>query len=84
MSKEIIIKTDRTTNHIYLNNKQSSVPIIFLHGFTGSHQSWDEVVEKLECRTIALDLPGHGKSIFNDLANSNCSLKTFICVFLSL
>ena len=67
MSKEIIIKTDRTTNHVYLNDKKSSVPTVFLHGFTGSHRSWDQVLEKLNYAAITLDLPGHGKSIFNDL-----------------
>ena len=48
MSKEIVIKTEKTTNYIYLQDKGSSIPILFLHGFTGSHRSWDEVLEKIK------------------------------------
>ena len=87
MSKEIIIKTDRTTNYIYRNDKNSSVPIIFLHGFTGSHRSWDEVVEKLNYAAITLDLPGHGKSVFNDLSadyNLNDWCEDFVEILDSL
>ena len=67
MSKEIVIKTEKTTNYIYLQDKGSPIPILFLHGFTGSHHSWDEVLEKIKVSTISVDLPGHGKSIFNNL-----------------
>ena len=67
MSKEIIIKTKRTTNYVYLSDKGSDIPIVFLHGFTGSHRSWNEVVKRFKRSTITLDLPGHGKSVFNDL-----------------
>ena len=67
MSKEIIIKTERTTNYVYLNNEESSVPTVFLHGFTGSHRSWNEVVDRLGFRAITVDLPGHGFSVFNNL-----------------
>ena len=67
MSKEIVIKTEKTTNYIYLQDKGSSIPILFLHGFTGSHRSWDEVLEKIKVSTVTIDLPGHGKSIFNNL-----------------
>ena len=42
--------------------------MVFLHGFTGSHYSWDQVVEKLDCTVVTLDLPGHGKSTFNSLS----------------
>ena len=65
--KEITIKTNRTINRVYINGKESSIPTIFLHGFTGSNQSWEEVITILDGKSIALDLPGHGKSIFKDL-----------------
>ena len=67
MSKEIIIKTKRTTNYVYLSDKGSDIPIVFLHGFTGSHRSWNDVVQRFKGSAITLDLPGHGKSAFNDL-----------------
>ena len=72
MSKEIIIKTKRTTNYVYLNDKGSDIPMVFLHGFTGSHRSWGKVVEKLGCTVVTLDLPGHGKSLFISLNLDYC------------
>jgi 2-succinyl-6-hydroxy-2,4-cyclohexadiene-1-carboxylate synthase len=39
-------------------------PLLLLHGFTGSHQTWGQLVEHLSAdhMVTALDLPGHGKS----------------------
>tara|TARA_B100001142_G_C14308993_1_gene645909 strand:- start:1092 stop:1895 length:804 start_codon:yes stop_codon:yes gene_type:complete len=66
MTKEIAIKSKKTT--IYAKLRGDLVkPMVFLHGFTGSHQCWDEVVSYLGYSTIAFDLPGHGKSTFNRL-----------------
>lgn len=41
-------------------------PLVLLHGFTGSHRSWDAVVPALASigRCVAVDLPGHGESDF--------------------
>ena len=72
---EIIIKTGRTTNYLFTNDKSSSIPTVFLHGFTGTANSWKDVISKLDCYdrnhkikyNIALDIVGHGKSTFNDL-----------------
>jgi len=66
MTKEIAIKSKKTTIYAYLKGDLVR-PIVFLHGFTGSHRSWDEVVSYLDCSVVALDLPGHGKSTFNKL-----------------
>jgi 2-succinyl-6-hydroxy-2,4-cyclohexadiene-1-carboxylate synthase len=40
------------------------VPLLLLHGFTGSVQNWAGLQRALaaEARTIAVDLPGHGES----------------------
>jgi 2-succinyl-6-hydroxy-2,4-cyclohexadiene-1-carboxylate synthase len=42
----------------------SGEPLVLLHGFTGSSQSWDEQVPFFarQHRTITIDLIGHGKS----------------------
>jgi 2-succinyl-6-hydroxy-2,4-cyclohexadiene-1-carboxylate synthase len=42
----------------------SGPPLVLLHGFTGCTAAWDEVAPELarRCTTIALDLPGHGRS----------------------
>ena len=41
-------------------------PLVLLHGFTGSHRSWDAVAPALASvgRCVAVDLPGHGDSDF--------------------
>lgn len=39
--------------------------IVFLHGFMGSSQDWERIIEELasDYHCIAIDLPGHGKSL---------------------
>ncbi|MGQ9550207.1 MAG: 2-succinyl-6-hydroxy-2,4-cyclohexadiene-1-carboxylate synthase [Roseiflexus sp.] len=39
-------------------------PLVLLHGFTGSSESWTEVTERLShrFRVICVDLPGHGRT----------------------
>lgn len=36
--------------------------VLFLHGFMGNKDDWQEIIERLgpDYRTLALDLPGHG------------------------
>lgn len=43
--------------------------LVFLHGFLGNKEDWDPVISLLstEYRCIAIDLPGHGKSV-NDIS----------------
>ena len=44
--------------------KGFSYPIILLHGSSGSHLSWPGEMRRLDHkRVIALDLPGHGKTL---------------------
>jgi 2-succinyl-6-hydroxy-2,4-cyclohexadiene-1-carboxylate synthase len=42
--------------------------VVLLHGFTGSHRSWDHIAAALAHThtVIAFDLPGHGDSDFGD------------------
>jgi|SRR5690625_516149 len=39
-------------------------PLVLLHGFTGSHQTWEECIKTWEndYKVISLDLPGHGRT----------------------
>lgn len=39
--------------------------LLFLHGFLGSSQDWQPVIDRLKdrYRCLAIDLPGHGRSI---------------------
>ena len=43
----------------------STPPVVFLHGFMGSARDWSEVIKRLSGTyyCIAIDLPGHGKSL---------------------
>ena len=65
--KKLVIKTEKTVNYTYKKDGLPSIPTIFLHGFTGSHHSWDEVVMELNDTVITLDIPGHGKSYFKNI-----------------
>jgi 2-succinyl-6-hydroxy-2,4-cyclohexadiene-1-carboxylate synthase len=43
-----------------------SETIVLLHGFSGTHRGWDDVVSLLDpkrYRPLALDLPGHGERV---------------------
>ncbi|MFG6119523.1 2-succinyl-6-hydroxy-2,4-cyclohexadiene-1-carboxylate synthase [Thalassobacillus sp. B23F22_16] len=43
-------------------------PMMLLHGFTGSTRTWDDVAGVLinkGLQVITIDLPGHGKTIYN-------------------
>jgi 2-succinyl-6-hydroxy-2,4-cyclohexadiene-1-carboxylate synthase len=44
--------------------KRSDPPLVLLHGFTGTHRTWDQLCDKLEEGRFLItpDLPGHGKS----------------------
>src|SRR5689334_17350674 len=49
-----------------LNRQKSAIPFVFLHGFLGNSQDWQEVASKLLATCIAFDLPGHGASAFTE------------------
>ena len=59
------------SNHksdIYLSKNFDNtklIPYLFLHGFTGSHASWEGIYRKIDHPYIVIDIPGHGKSCFN-------------------
>ena len=61
------IKNDKTTIFVSKDKDINDIPILFLHGFTGSSKSWDETRSNLNYPSIAIDLPGHGRSSFNTL-----------------
>ena len=66
-AKEISIDTNRTKNRLLLCNQTSSTPTLFLHGFTGTADSWSEVIGKINACAIAVDIVGHRASTFKDL-----------------
>jgi 2-succinyl-6-hydroxy-2,4-cyclohexadiene-1-carboxylate synthase len=53
---------------LWLSSRQYDAPVrqtvVLLHGFGGTHRSWDAVAARLDpqrYRPLALDLPGHGR-----------------------
>jgi 2-succinyl-6-hydroxy-2,4-cyclohexadiene-1-carboxylate synthase len=46
----------------------AGTPLVLLHGFTGSHETWRDLTEHLTSThlVVALDLPGHGMSTLPD------------------
>ena len=50
--------------HVKSKGSNSLPVIVFLHGFTGSSETWVEIVDSLsgKFKMIAVDLTGHGKT----------------------
>jgi len=50
---------------------QNKIPIIFLHGFTGSASDWEFAMQNIDDNyfPIAIDLPGHGETEASDNIN---------------
>lgn len=44
--------------------KNDTIPVVLLHGFTGSNQVWKPFCQHLPCPCISIDIPGHGQSRF--------------------
>lgn len=57
--------------HIAERGEGTGLPVVFLHGFGGSLDNWTNVQNTiaLHRRTIAIDLPGHGKSVAHGAAD---------------
>lgn len=47
-----------------LNGIQSKPTVVFLHGFWGRASDWTAIAERLPCRCVGFDLPGHGDTPF--------------------
>ncbi|NYF25526.1 2-succinyl-6-hydroxy-2,4-cyclohexadiene-1-carboxylate synthase [Sporosarcina sp. JAI121] len=50
--------------NVEISSDNNLPTVVFLHGFTGCAASWSEISKLLKdkCRTVAVDLTGHGKS----------------------
>ena len=49
---------------LYVTDRGEGPPLVLLHGFTGSSESWATMIPALSAahRVITVDLPGHGQS----------------------
>ena len=62
-------KGDKSKLFITKDRELNKTPILFIHGFMGSSKSWKSIRNELDYPSLAIDIPGHGKSVFNDLNN---------------
>ena len=61
------IKGNKSKLFISKDRDLNDAPLLFIHGFTGSHKSWTNIRASLNYPSMVIDIPGHGKSIFNRL-----------------
>ena len=64
------IKADKSTLFLTKDRELDQTPILFIHGFTGSSQSWKTIRNEIDIPSISIDIPGHNKSTFNNLKKS--------------
>ena len=48
---------------------KKETPLVFLHGFMGSIENWNQIKRQFNSPIILIDLPGHGESHFKKLDN---------------
>ncbi|MAV93587.1 MAG: 2-succinyl-6-hydroxy-2,4-cyclohexadiene-1-carboxylate synthase [Candidatus Marinimicrobia bacterium] len=63
-------KGNKSTIFITKDRELNNTPIVFLHGFLGSSKSWKNIRNKINYPSLAIDIPGHGKSSFNNLSST--------------
>lgn len=51
--------------HYAVHGKDEGPAVVFLHGFMGSTEDWNPIVDRLaaDYRVLSVDLPGHGRSL---------------------
>lgn len=52
--------------NLYEYNNSKEVPTLFLHGFLGSSDSWEECIKIIKTYCITLNMPGHQDNYFNE------------------
>ena len=60
----MIVITSKTKLYVKRRLRGDSIPFFFIHGFTGKSESWNDVLSDFDSPYIAIDIAGHGKSLF--------------------
>ena len=69
------IKSNKLYTHSL--NKSNSIPIVFIHGFTGGSLTWLSIQKEIDHYTVSSELPpGKRQSILTDFEQSNKALIT--------
>lgn len=68
----MFIDVDDATYHVSVQG--DGPPVVLLHGFTSTMHTWDNLIDTLkkEYTCIAIDLPGHGKTVTPDRTMEQC------------
>ena len=61
------LKGNKSTIFLTKDREIEAIPVLFIHGFTGNSKSWNPIRKELNINSISIDIPGHGKSFFNNL-----------------
>ena len=69
-------KGDKSRLFFTKDRELNSTPLLFIHGFTGSSKSWRYIRNNIDYPSLAVDIPGHGNSTFNNL-NDDYYFKDF-------
>jgi len=64
---------------VHYTDEGSGIPLVMIHGFSGSHRNFGKIAEMLkgDFRVIRLDLPGFGLSDFPSLMDGETSLGVY-------
>lgn len=46
-----------------IEKKGEGEPVLFLHGFTGTGDTWKEIASSIPCHAVMPDLAGHGRTL---------------------
>ena len=66
----MIVSTSKVDFNVkIIGDIKKNTPLVFLHGFMGSMESWNKIIPKFSIPMIFIDLPGHGQSHFKDIDN---------------
>lgn len=64
--KSLLINVKGIKTHLTISHPKAQKTMVFLHGWGGSSESFEKIIEALpeDVRALCLDLPGFGKSAF--------------------
>ena len=66
----MIVSTPKVDFNVkIIGDIKNDTPLVFLHGFMGSTECWNEIIPQFNNPIVFIDLPGHGQSHFKDIDN---------------
>ena len=70
----MIVSTPKVDFNVkVMGDVKNRTPLVFLHGFMGSIESWNEIISQFNIPIVFIDLPGQGQSHFRKIDNYSFS-----------